>query len=59
MWGEVTPRVTDVLQYTFPRIAAYAEVGWTLDENKDFARFSSYLQELKRYWDKAGISYLD
>jgi hypothetical protein len=34
-------------------------VGWTLDENKDFARFSSYLQELKRYWEKAGISYLD
>jgi hexosaminidase len=55
MWGECTPRVVDVYQNTFPRIAAYSEVGWTKEENKDFARFSSALDMLKRYWDMKGI----
>ena len=59
MWGEVTPRVIDVYQYTFPRITAYAEVGWTNEQNKDFARFNSALAKLKKYWDKKGIYYLE
>jgi hexosaminidase len=59
MWGEVTPRVVDVFQYTFPRIAAYAEVGWTNDQNKDFDRFTTSLVKLKKYWDKNGIFYLE
>ena len=57
MWGEVTPRVIDVYQYTFPRIAAYAEVGWTKD--KDFERFCKALSNLKLYWDRKGIYYLE
>lgn len=55
MWGEVTPRVIDVYQYTFPRIAAYAEVGWTAGQNKDFARFSMALASLQKYWNRMGI----
>ena len=59
MWGEVTPRVIDVYQYTFPRIAAYAEVGWTGEQNKNFERFTSTLVNLKKYWNKKGIYYLE
>ena len=59
MWGEVTPRVVDVFQYTFPRIAAYAEVGWTNDQNKDFDRFTFSMVNLKKYWDKKGIYYIE
>ena len=57
MWGEVTPTVIEVNQRTFPRIAAIAEVGWTLEQNKDFSRFSLALQNLKKYWLKSGILY--
>jgi hexosaminidase len=57
MWEEVTPRVIDVYQYTFPRIAAYAAVGWTSEQNKDFDRFTGALVKLKKYWNKKGIYY--
>ena len=30
MWGEWTPTKKEVYSQTFPRIAAYAETGWTL-----------------------------
>jgi hexosaminidase len=59
MWGECTPRIVDVYQNTFPRIAAYAEVGWTNEQNKDFDRFTDALVKLKKYWDKNGIYYLE
>ena len=59
MWSEYIPKVTDAYRQIFPRIAAYAEVGWTNDDLKDFNRFSSNLIELKRYWDSKGIVYWD
>ena len=59
MWGEVTPKAVDVFQYTFPRIAAYAEVGWTNEQNKNFDRFTGALVKMKKYWDKEGIYYLE
>ena len=59
MWGEWIPRVTDLYRQTFPRIAAYAEVGWTRQSNKEFERFEEALEKLKQYWDKKGISYYD
>jgi hexosaminidase len=57
MWGETSPTVRLMQGYTFPRIAAYAEAGWTRDINKDFVRFSSALVRMKEYWDKKGIYY--
>lgn len=59
MWSEYIPKVTDAYRQIFPRIAAYAEVGWTNDDLKDFNRFSSNLIELKRYWDSKGVVYWD
>ena len=51
MWTEWTPTKEDVARQTFPRIAAYAEVGWTNPENKDFEHFKLGLQKLKDHWD--------
>jgi hexosaminidase len=59
MWGETSPTVRLLQGFTFPRIAAYAEVGWTMEENKDFDRFTDALVKLKKYWDKKGIYYLE
>jgi hexosaminidase len=46
-----------VERQTFPRIAAYAEVGWTNTENKDFNNFLKALQVKQQEWDILGINY--
>ena len=55
MWGECNPSIIDVYYHTFPRIAAYAEVGWTNEQTKDFNRFSKSIIPLIKYWEKQGI----
>lgn len=57
MWGEWIPSVAGMHRKTFPRIAAYAEVGWTNVANKDYSRFLNSLEYLKRHWDRKGILY--
>ena len=57
MWGEWIPTNGQMHFYTFPRIAAYAEVGWTEKEHKNFKRFESSLQHLERSWKQKGIYY--
>ena len=57
MWSEWTPTNKDVEYQTFPRIAAYAEVGWTTPENKDFESFKLGLKKLQVLWDDLGINY--
>ena len=57
MWSEWTPTNPDVERQTFPRIAAYAEVGWTSLENKDYESFKVALKKMQKYWDALGINY--
>jgi len=57
MWSEWTPTNKDVEYQTFPRIAAYAEVGWTQLENKDFESFKKTLKKNQKRWDKLNINY--
>ncbi len=59
MWGEWIPTVERMNYQIFPRIAAYAETGWTEESNKDFSRFKSNLSSyLKPHWSKEGITIL-
>lgn len=57
MWGEFIPTEKDMDLKVFPRIAAYAETGWVLPENKNYDRFINSLRCLTKIWDKEGISY--
>jgi hexosaminidase len=57
MWSEWTPTNADVERQTFPRIAAYAEVGWTALDNKDYESFKIALQKMQKHWDSLGINY--
>ncbi len=57
MWSEFTPTNKDIEHQTFPRIAAFAEVGWTDESNKDFDHFKTGLKKLQAYWDELGINY--
>ncbi|MDO5977423.1 beta-N-acetylhexosaminidase [Flavivirga spongiicola] len=57
MWSEWTPTNPDVERQTFPRIAAYAEVGWTQLENKDYESFKVALKKIQKHWDSLNINY--
>ncbi|MFD1163809.1 beta-N-acetylhexosaminidase [Hwangdonia seohaensis] len=57
MWSEWTPTNADVERQSFPRIAAYAEVGWTPLENKDYNSFKIALKKIQTHWDALGINY--
>tara|TARA_B100000929_G_scaffold42019_1_gene29969 strand:- start:867 stop:2414 length:1548 start_codon:yes stop_codon:yes gene_type:complete len=52
MWGEWTPTEKEVYSQTFPRIAAYAETGWTLTNNKNYKRFKAALIALFKKWEE-------
>ncbi|MCE7992684.1 MAG: beta-N-acetylhexosaminidase [Roseivirga sp.] len=57
MWGEWIPTVERMDYQVFPRLAAYAEVGWTEPAQKSFTHFESVLVKLKEYWKLKGIAY--
>ncbi len=50
MWGEWTPSSKEIEYQTYPRLAAYAEVGWTSIQHKDYARFQKSIDNLIKYW---------
>lgn len=55
MWSEWIPEVSDMDRMVFPRLAAYAEVGWTETNAKDYNQFRSKLDKLLQIWTKEGI----
>ena len=57
MWSEWTPTNADVERQTFPRIAAYAEVGWTTLDNKNYDSFKIALKKMQKEWTTLGINY--
>ncbi len=58
MWREWAPTEERVQTQTFPRLAAYAEVGWSDLANKDYDNFVLRLRELVKYWSEScGLSY--
>jgi hexosaminidase len=55
MWGEWIPTNGEMHYMVFPRIAAYAEVGWTAIERKNFGSFKASLRNLQKRWTSKGI----
>ena len=55
MWSEWTPTTESFQTKTFPRIAAYAEVGWTPQELKDYDSFLKRLDYFTARWTRKGI----
>nr|WP_283093153.1 family 20 glycosylhydrolase [Chitinophaga hostae] len=50
MWGEWIPDEASMNKLVYPRLAAYAEDGWTLVANKDFGNFSKALKYFYARW---------
>lgn len=57
MWGEWIPTPGEMDFQVFPRIAAYAEVGWTSKRQKDFHGFLEALPSLLNIWKQEQIYY--
>lgn len=57
MWGEFIPTVESMNAKVYPRIAAYAEVGWTQQESKDYQNFMNSLDYFLQKWKSKGIIY--
>lgn len=57
MWCEFIPNVQSMNKKVFPRIAAYAETGWTTLENKDYDNFLNSLKFFLHKWKKKGIEF--
>jgi len=57
MWGEWIPTAGYMDFQVFPRIAAYAEVGWTTKKQKDFSGFIVALQRILNIWKQEEIYY--
>jgi len=57
MWSEWIPTVEDMDRMIYPRIAAYAEVGWSFPELKNYQEFRSNLEPILKKWEKENIKY--
>lgn len=56
MWSEWVPNEQVLYNQVFPRLAAYAEVGWTNLNRKDYNSFEQSMPLLYTHWEKYGIS---
>jgi hexosaminidase len=57
MWGEWIPTVKRMEAKVYPRLAAYAEVGWTTKANKNLSSFQQRLKSQFKRWDLQKINY--
>ena len=57
LWSEWVPNETILNYQVYPRLAAYAEVGWAQNKNKEFNDFLNALNLLKEHWDRICINY--
>ncbi|QDH81142.1 beta-N-acetylhexosaminidase [Echinicola soli] len=59
IWTEYTRTESAMLQQVFPRLLAYAEVGWTFPENKNYGRFLEVVESMKMQLSQMGIKFGD
>jgi len=55
MWGEFIPTTESMNLRVYPRLAAYAECGWTSGEKKNFGRFEKAIPYFLNRWKTEGI----
>ena len=56
LWTEYVPNFQEVQTNLLPRMAAIAEVGWTVGE-RNFDEFAVRMHHLRKLYDKNGILY--
>lgn len=56
LWTEWVPDMKTIQYQIFPRIAAYAELGWTQEKNASYDRFLNNLKPMISKWKKKGYN---
>lgn len=54
MWGEFTPNLDRLYYQVFPRIAAYAECGWTPADKRYYEDFRKRFRKIENIWKEKG-----
>lgn len=65
LWTETVPTIEDVEDMVFPRLAAVAEIGWSVapadtepvEAARDLDDFAERVADLAEHWDAAGTRY--
>ncbi len=57
MWGEYIPNIKRLEWQTFPRLMAFAEIGWTPKDKRNFHSFQERLNKFLKRFDIIGINY--
>ncbi len=57
LWTEWVSTREKLDNQVFPRLAAYAEVGWTAKSQKNWETFQKSLIEMEKRWKQEGIKY--
>ena len=57
MWGEFIPNSKRLEWQTFPRLIAFAEIGWTPEHKKDYNSFLFRLNQFTKRLDTFQINY--
>lgn len=57
LWTEYIPTMSQAQYMELPRMAALAEVQWTMPEKKDYKNFTSRIPQLTAHYDALGYRY--
>lgn len=57
LWTEYIATTQQIEYMVLPRMAALAEVQWTLPEKKDYRNFTKRLPQLLAFYDREGLNY--
>jgi hexosaminidase len=57
LWSETLGTIHDFEYLAFPRLAAVAELGWSLPQNRDWEDFRRRAREHTKRWQALGINY--
>lgn len=57
LWTETIDNLKDLQYLTFPRLAGYAEIGWTPTNFRNWETYKLRLAEHSKRWDKMNINY--
>lgn len=59
LWSETISNISELEYLAFPRVISYAELGWSIEENRDLDNFRQRLQAQKPYLQSMGVNYYD
>ncbi|NNC70590.1 MAG: family 20 glycosylhydrolase [Flavobacteriaceae bacterium] len=57
LWSETITNMDELEYLAFPRVIGYAELGWTVQENRNWEDYKKRLAKQKSFLDRMGVNY--